>query len=238
MQCLTCGKECKTGRCRSCAKRGKTKDIAGKKYGKLTAIRRTGEMSPGHSSYWECLCDCGKTCVVNMSSLARGHRTSCGCNIHELTGKRFGMLSVINRTANRKEKVAWLCQCDCGQFTETTTSNLVGGKSTSCGCVRTKHLGKGTRLYRIWVGMKDRCLNPNSKYRRRYGGRGITMCPQWVEDFSLFREWALRSGYENPLTIDRIENDQGYCPWNCQWLTRSENSIKGRRDNAVARASA
>jgi len=152
----------------------------------------------------------------------------------ELDGKRFGMLLVLKRNGNVGKKVGWLCRCDCGKEATCSTTNLTGGLSTSCGCVRTKHMGKGTRLYRIWTGMKDRCLNPTSKYRARYGGRGIIMCPRWVADFATIRDWALRSGYQSDLTIDRMENDQGYCPWNCQWLTRGENSIKARRDNAVA----
>jgi hypothetical protein len=80
--------------------------------------------------------------------------------------------------------------------------------------------------------MKDRCLNPNGKYWRRYGGRGITMHPPWIEDFALFRDWAMANGYEKDLTIDRRENDEGYYPWNCQWLTLLENSTKGNRDVA------
>ena len=123
-------------------------------------------------------------------------------------------------------KVAWLCQCDCGDQAVCTTSNLMSGKSTSCGCVRTKHGGKGTRLYRIWSGMKDRCLNKKSKYWDRYGGRGIKIYPEWACDFAVFRDWAQANGYRENLTIDRIDNNKGYEPSNCQWLTRSENASK------------
>mgnify|MGYP000862296745 CR=1 FL=1 len=141
-----------------------------------------------------------------------------------LTGMRFGMLKVKERLDERLgKKVLWLCQCDCGKIAKCTTSNLTRGLSTSCGCVRTKHNGKGTRLYRIWTGMKDRCLNHNSKYRRRYGGRGITICDEWANDFSVFRQWAIENGYAGGLEIDRIDNDCDYCPKNCRWVTTREN---------------
>ena len=79
----------------------------------------------------------------------------------------------------------------------------------------------GTRLYRVWNGMKDRCLNPNSKDYRHYGGRGITICDEWKEPTAFFN-WALENGYREDLTIDRIDNDKGYCPNNCRWITNSE----------------
>lgn len=212
-------------------------DLAGQRFGKLVAIKRVDNDEGGHAQ-WECVCDCGKTTTATASALrSPDGKKSCGCAaLFDLSGKKFGMLSVIRRTANLKEKVAWLCQCDCGQFTTSVTYHLVHGKSTSCGCVRTKHHGKGTRLYRIWSGMKSRTTTPGSKYWDRYGGRGIKMCPRWASDFGIFQEWAKRTGYEDPLTIDRIENDQGYCPWNCQWLTLAENAKKGNR-NAVKEAS-
>ncbi len=98
----------------------------------------------------------------------------------------------------------------------------------SCGCVRTKHSGKGTRLYRIWTGMKDRCLNPRSKYRSNYGGRGITVCSAWADDFSVFKAWAIENGYADSLEIDRTNVNGDYCPENCRWITRIENSRNRR----------
>lgn len=146
----------------------------------------------------------------------------------DLTGQRFGKLTVVEKITKRKKgKVLWKCLCDCGQFTQPVTASLINGHSRSCGCVRTKHNGKGTRLYRILNGMKDRCLNVKSQYWIRYGGRGITICQEWAKDFAIFKEWALANGYEDTLTIDRIDNDKGYCPSNCQWLTRIENATKG-----------
>ena len=97
----------------------------------------------------------------------------------------------------------------------------------------TKHGGCGTRLYRVWSNMIDRCENPNNKEYNRYGGRGIDICFEWRQDFSKFMEWALENGYKENLTIDRINNELGYCPSNCQWITREENSAKMKQDKML-----
>jgi hypothetical protein len=88
------------------------------------------------------------------------------------------------------------------------------------------HNGKGTRLYRIWKTMKTRCFNKNFYKYPRYGGRGIIVCEEWKTNFVAFRDWALRNGYADNLTIDRIDNNGNYEPNNCQWITQSENSKK------------
>ena len=92
----------------------------------------------------------------------------------------------------------------------------------------TKHGGKKTRLYRIWSGIKDRCMNIKSKDYIRYGGRGINIYPLWANDFSLFREWSLSNGYNDILSIDRIDNDLGYNPNNCRWATIEIQSTNKR----------
>jgi hypothetical protein len=206
----------------------KALDLTGQRFGKLIVVKRAENTESG-SARWECVCDCGGITRATTSILRSNHKKSCGCvGKINLKGRRFGMLVVIEEIKERSHvRVLWRCLCDCGQFTKSSTANLTGGLSRSCGCVRTKHNGKGTRLYRIWAGMKDRCLNIKSKYWMRYGGRGITICQEWAKDFAIFREWALANGYENNLTIDKIDNDKGYCPSNCQWLTRAENAGKG-----------
>lgn len=208
----------------------KALDLTGQRFGKLVALERAENDAGGHAQ-WRCACDCGNECVATASTLRakRGGKRSCGCMaFHDLTGQRFGLLIVIKRTMSLNDKVAWLCRCDCGQYTTSTTSNLLRGASASCGCVRTKHHGKGTRLYRIWTGIKDRCLNPASKYRSRYGGRGISVCEEW-RDFKNFQEWAMANGYASDLEVDRINNDGDYCPDNCRWITKRENASKGNR---------
>lgn len=85
-----------------------------------------------------------------------------------------------------------------------------------------------TRLYGIWSDMHTRCYNQNFRQYKDYGGRGVTVCPEWHKDnlqgYYNFREWAIQSGYSEDLTIDRIDNDKGYSPMNCQWTDRKTQS--------------
>ena len=150
-------------------------------------------------------------------------------------GKTFGRLMVIQRMDNDKWGGSrWLCECVCGKVKAVTANNL-GRNTFSCGCLhidrikesKLKHglfVGdrKGCRLYSIWSGMKTRCSNPNRKMYPRYGGKGVTVCHEWLE-YEPFRDWAMANGYEDTLTIDRIDSDGNYEPSNCQWITNSEN---------------
>jgi len=91
------------------------------------------------------------------------------------------------------------------------------------------HNSSQTRLYKIWKGMRDRCTNPQTPIFRWYGGRGIKVCKAW-QTFEPFRDWALKHGYQDDLTIDRINNDGNYTPSNCQWLTAAANVAKRHKD--------
>ncbi len=88
-----------------------------------------------------------------------------------------------------------------------------------------KHGDTGTKLYDIWAHMRYRCFNTGSKAWKWYGGRGIIVCDEWRE-FTAFKEWSLANGYQEGLSIDRIDNNGNYAPYNCQWLSRLENARK------------
>lgn len=144
----------------------------------------------------------------------------------DLTGKRFGKLTVIGEAGHRGKELAWLCQCDCGNKTVVIGNNLKRGHTKSCGCLQVTHKATGTRLYTIWQRMKDRTLNKNSHAYGRYGKRGITLCDEWRDSFEAFRDWALSNGYKDTLSVDRIDNNRGYSPDNCRWVnvkTQSNN---------------
>lgn len=127
------------------------------------------------------------------------------------------------------------CECECGQTRDVRRSNLTSGNTTSCGCVqqenRTTHGESGTRLNNIWKLMLNRCSNPNYPQFDDYGGRGISVCPEWRESYVAFRDWATANGYQDNLTIERKENSLGYAPGNCRWATKAEQMRNTRRNN-------
>lgn len=165
----------------------------------------------------------------------------------DLTGQRFGRLTVVERAENAKDGHArWLCKCDCGGRITVARGDLRDGKVKSCGCLRkeiaaqtgvsgTIHGKRNTRLYNIWHGMKTRCYNPKHKFYRIYGGRGIIVCREWINDFQAFYDWAITHGYTDTLSIDRIDNDGPYSPQNCRWVTQKEqcNHLRTNRHYEV-----
>lgn len=159
-----------------------------------------------------------------------------------LTGKRFGRLLVLEGgEVDEHRHDLWRCICDCKREIVVRGDNLRSGNTRSCGClskeVHTPHGGSRTRLYRIWGGMKSRCYNPKHQKYPNYGGRGITICPEWLHGFKAFQEWALSHGYRDDLTIDRIDNDKGYSPENCRWITNLEQQHNKRKSLLCERGS-
>lgn len=150
--------------------------------------------------------------------------------IHDITGRRFELLVAIEPCGQTdRGEIIWRCACDCGGSTELPVSRLRHGYTKSCGCLLRAgpHHMCDSRLYSVWSNMKSRCTTPSNKSWGRYGGRGITVCDEWQE-FLPFKDWALANGYSDALQIDRIDNDSGYRPDNCRFVTRLDNGRNRR----------
>jgi hypothetical protein len=151
-------------------------------------------------------------------------------------GKVFGRLKVLEVLSTKDKRGFYQvkCLCSCGKEYICDLSGLLRGNNKSCGCLYNETLKKCmglthgmsyTKLYRAWEAMRRRCKNSKDISFKNYGARGIKVCDEWNNP-EVFIKWALNNGYSPGLTIDRIDNDGNYCPDNCQWITKSENTRK------------
>ena len=157
----------------------------------------------------------------------------------DITGQKFGRLTVIRRSETVNKHTMWLCVCDCGNEIIADAYNIKTGHTSSCGCIQRErtaeanctHGMRKTRLYRIWGCMKNRCYQKSYHGFKHYGGRGITVCDEWRNSFEAFYEWAMANGYAEHLTIDRIDVNGNYCPDNCKWATMADQNKNKRAVN-------
>lgn len=160
-------------------------------------------------------------------------------------GETRNYLTMVSDKFKRSDKCnsRAMFQCVCGKIKEIGVSNVASGKTKSCGCMskilwqqseygKSKHHGRFTRLYSIYAAMKQRCCNPNYFESQYYGGRGITICDEWKNNFVAFRDWAMANGYKDGLSIDRVNTNKGYSPDNCRWATAKEQS-RNKRNNIM-----
>lgn len=153
----------------------------------------------------------------------------------DMMGKRFGKLLVVEQAESSSSGQArWVCKCDCGNTTITLGHSLRSGRTLSCGCTRNEkianlrktHGESNTRLFKIWMCIKHRCNRKTASDYNLYGGRGISICDEWLNDYAAFRDWSIANGYSDNLSLDRIDPNGNYEPSNCRWAdayTQAEN---------------
>lgn len=165
----------------------------------------------------------------------------------DITGQKFNELTALSYShKNKNRKTYWNFLCSCGQIKVLRTDGVKSGHIKSCGCIKEKQNDKNLHppiisevgniksnsivksLYRRWYMMKDRCYNPENRYYKHYGGRGITVCDEWLYSFRNYYYWSMNNGFKIELEIDRRDNDGNYCPENCRFVTRKVN-VNNRR---------
>lgn len=168
----------------------------------------------------------------------------------DLSGKRFHRLTVLREEGRVHGRPAFVCRCDCGNLVRVNASELNASKIQSCGCLqherasqclsamKTTHGESTSRLYSIWMSMKNRCRNRRCKEYPLYGGRGIKVCAEWAGSYETFRDWAMSTGYDEAAprgkcTIDRIDVNGNYGTENCRWATQSEQCNNRQKNRYV-----
>ena len=225
-------------------------NLVGKTFGRLTVTSDAG--TKNRIKYWNCVCECGETTTARTNSLVAGKKRSCGCLMREtqksttrkveMTGKRYGRITVISEVPERSQcgEINYLCRCDCGTEVVIVGTSLRNGSTRSCGCLlsdstkdrSTTHGLSSDPLYRIWDGMKQRCHNSKNKAYKHYGARGIFVCEEWLNDAEAFIKWAKANGWAKGLDIDRRDNDKGYSPDNCRFVTHKVNMSNTRNSKS------
>lgn len=220
------------------------KNLCGQKFGRWTVVS-LAPRSP-KATMWNVRCDCGTLGTVSGGNLRNGKTLSCGCLVADrnreqthsrsfeplaLTGKKFGRWLVLARADGRK----WLCECECGNQNAVNSSNLQGGRSLSCGCLQKERASQGSLkhgmsahpIYLCWTRIRNRCFNANDEDFHHYGGRGITVCDRWKDDFDAFNA-DMGPTWKCGLSIERNDVNGNYESSNCRWATQREQTRNRR----------
>lgn len=171
--------------------------------------------------------------------------------MEDLTSKKFGRLTVIKLHHKKQQyksngnkggfKYYWLCKCDCGNEKVIWSGSLKNGATQSCGClqreivtkIKTTHNLTNSKIYYTYNNIKQRCYCLKDKYYKDYGERGITVCQDWLNDFMNFYNWSMNNGYNDNLTIDRIDNNKGYSSDNCRWVDNITQANNKRNNHYI-----
>ena len=146
-------------------------------------------------------------------------------------GDKFNELTAIKFSHKKGTNQVWLFRCDCGKEKIISVDKVKSGHTKSCGCFKLKHGMSRTKLHKSWQGMKQRCFNSNRKGYENYGGRGITVCNSWLKFENFYRDMGKRP---KGLSLDRIDNDKGYCKENCKWSTRKQQNNNTRNIKRIS----
>ena len=213
---------------------GKFLDLTGKRFGYLEVLHRNGVDPNNGNIMWKCKCICGN--IKTMSSQSLKKSKTCGCKYEDLSGVKSGILTAVKFSENKNRQNYWLCKCECGNEIEVPATKLRTKRILSCGCKsgRYSHGLRNTKIYNIWNAMKQRCLNENFKDYHSYGGRGISVCYEWLIFDNFYKDMGSeyvshieKYGVKN-TTLDRIDVNGNYCKDNCRWATVEEQSFNKR----------
>ena len=212
------------------------RDMIGTKFGKWTIIDYEGQNKKSEQLY-SARCDCGTIKIHTVTTLTKGASTQCkSCcmselnKVDDLIGKTFGAWQVVGKVKNEKRNEwYYTCLCSCGTSKNIAGHQLKSGSSTKCHKCRVKTHGMSyTDTFRIWTGIVRRCLNPNFKNYKYYGGRGIKVADRWLKFENFYADMGDRPV---GLQIDRIDNDGNYEPGNCRWVTPQVNNTNRKVSN-------
>jgi len=208
-------------------------------FGKWTVLAYFPEKKPG--KYYECLCSCGMIMIKAGTELRAGRSTRCkDCMYREMydpdreIGKRYGKWKVLEFTGMHKGLQQFKVRCSCGFERIHSASDLRLKRSTQCmvchnraiSLKNVKHGMHKSKLYKVWSAMLARCNNPNSTSYKWYGARGIKVCKSWEKFANFYKDMG---DQPKGLTLDRINNNKGYCKSNCRWVTHQENCQNRRK---------